>query len=58
MLLKNLMSLEAGDVLSFDYPLAKEVDLHINGMHKFGGHIVAAGNKRAFQIKSERKLPQ
>jgi flagellar motor switch protein FliM len=58
MLLKNLIKLEAGDVLSFDYPLAREVDLHINGMHKFGGHIVAAGNKRAFQIKSEHKLPQ
>jgi flagellar motor switch protein FliM len=57
-LLKNLMNLEVGDVLSFDYPLTKEVDLNINGMHKFAGHIVAAGNKRAFQIKSERKVPQ
>lgn len=58
MLLRNLMNLETGDVLSFDYPLAKEVDLQINGMHKFAGHVVAAGNKRAFQIKSEHKHPE
>ncbi len=58
MLLRNLMNLEAGDVLSFDYPLGKEVDLHINGMHKFAGHVVTSGNKRAFQVKSERKVAE
>jgi flagellar motor switch protein FliM len=57
MLLRNLMDLEAGDVLSFDYPLGKEVDLQINGIQKFAGHIVTAGGKRAFQVKSERKRP-
>ncbi len=58
MLLRNLMNLEAGDVLSFDYPLGKEVDLQVNGMHKFAGHVVTAGNKRAFQVKTERKSPE
>lgn len=58
MLLRNLMNLEAGDVLSFDYPLTKEVDLQINGMHKFAGHVVSSGNKRGFQVKAEHKHPE
>ena len=51
MLLRDLLSIEPGDVVSFDHPLKKEVELELNGTSKFEGHIVAAGNKRAFQVK-------
>lgn len=55
MLLRDLLDLEPGDVLTFDHPLRKEVELELNGTPKFEGHIVAAGSKRAFQVK--RPLP-
>jgi flagellar motor switch protein FliM len=42
--------LDAGDVLAFDYPIGRMVDLVINGKGKYRGRIVSAGNKRAFQI--------
>lgn len=51
MLFGDLLSIEPGDVLTFDHLLGKEVELELNGTSKFKGHIVAAGNKRAFQVK-------
>jgi flagellar motor switch protein FliM len=51
MLLRDLLNMEPGDVVTFDHPLKKEVELELNGTPKFEGHIVAAGNKRAFQLK-------
>jgi flagellar motor switch protein FliM len=51
MLLRDLLDLEPGDVLTFDHPLRKEVELELNGTPKFEGHIVAAGSRRAFQVK-------
>jgi flagellar motor switch protein FliM len=53
MLFRDLLNIEPGDVLTFDHPLQKEVELDLNGMPRFKGHIVAAGNKRAFQVKRE-----
>src|SRR5579875_738417 len=53
MLFRDLLNIEPGDVLMFDHPLAKEVELELNGTSKFKGHVVAAGNKRAFQVKRE-----
>ncbi len=55
MLLEDLMSIETGDVLTFDHSLAKEIDLILNGTRKFTGHIVNAGRKRAFQVKNETR---
>lgn len=51
MLFGDLLNLEPGDVLTFDHPLGKELELELNGTPKFKGHVVAAGNKRGFQIK-------
>lgn len=53
MLFRDLLDIEPGDVLTLDYPLGKEVELELNGTPKFKGHVVAAGNKRAFQLKRE-----
>ena len=55
MLLRDLLEIEPGDVLTFDHPLSKEVELELNGTPKFEGHIVAAGNRRAFQVKRSRR---
>lgn len=46
----DLLDLSENDVLAFDYPIGRMVDLSINGKHKFRGRIVSTGNKRAFEI--------
>lgn len=47
---EDLMDLAEGDVLRFDYPVNRPVDLLINGRLKYHGQIVSNGRKRAFQI--------
>ncbi|MFM2125217.1 MAG: flagellar motor switch protein FliM [Acidobacteriota bacterium] len=47
---ESLLAMKEGDVLAFDYPVQKPLDLTFNGVHKFRGEIVAAGRKRAFQV--------
>ena len=51
--IENLLQLEEGDVLTFDYPLSKPIDLVVNGKVKFQGQIVAAGGKKGFFVKKE-----
>lgn len=55
MSVEDLLNLAEGDVLKFDFPIDRPVDLMINGTIKFHGHIVNAGHKKAFRI-SEPKL--
>jgi flagellar motor switch protein FliM len=52
---EDLMNLNEGDVLTFDYPIERTVDLTVNGKQKFRGHVVSTGRKRAFQIDSLHK---
>jgi flagellar motor switch protein FliM len=54
--LSDLMDLKEDDLLTFDYPIGRYVDLSINGRLKFRGHIVTTGGKRAFQIEEAHKL--
>jgi len=48
--LKALLDLQAGDVLAFDYPLDRALDLMVNGKLKYAGGVVAEGTKRALEI--------
>ncbi len=50
MLLKDLMNVTAGDVISLGYPVSRPLDLHLNGTRKFFGQVVSKGTKRGFQI--------
>jgi flagellar motor switch protein FliM len=45
-----LLDLQDGDVLVFDYPLGRPVNLMLNGKLKFQGEVVRLGGKRALQI--------
>jgi len=56
MLLRDLLNIEAGDVIVLDYPLNREIDLHLNESRKFTGHIIATNNKRSFQVKQPAEL--
>jgi len=53
---EDLMDLKEEDVLSFDYPVGRVVDLCINGKLKFRGRIVSTGRKRAFEVEETFKL--
>jgi len=46
----TLLDLREGDVLAFDYPMERPVDVEVNGKLKYSGEIVSLGRKRAFQI--------
>ena len=52
---EDLMDLKEEDVLTFDYPVGRVVDLCINGKLKFRGRVVSTGRKRAFQIDETYK---
>lgn len=50
LLLRDLMSLEEGDVLSFEYPAARPLDLALSGRTKYHGEMVNAGHHAAFRV--------
>ena len=52
-MLEDLLAVETGDVLTFDYNTRREVDFIMNGRLKFQGNIVQEGHKRAFRVNHE-----
>ena len=46
----SLLDLAAGDVLVFDYPVGKAVDVMVNSKLKYRGEIVTSGRKRALEV--------
>ncbi len=50
LLLRDIMNLEEGDVLSFQVPAGRPLDLMINGKKKYNGEIVCAGHRAAFRV--------
>jgi flagellar motor switch protein FliM len=55
LLLRDLVNLEAGDVLSFEFPTARPLDLTLNGRIKYLGEIVDAGRRTAFRVTERVK---
>jgi flagellar motor switch protein FliM len=53
-LLRDLMNLEEGDVLSFDFPASRPLDLALNGQKKYLGEIVNSGRRSAFRVIDRR----
>lgn len=51
----ELLEMKTGDVLAFDFPLERPLDLMINGQLKYRGEIVSSGNKRAFRAQEPAK---
>ena len=49
---EQMIQLGDGDLLAFDYPIDKPVDLLINGSLKFQGRILTNGRKRMFEIET------
>jgi len=47
----ELLALSEGDVLAFDYPLTKPVDMMVNGKLKYRGDVIATTRKLAFEVR-------
>jgi flagellar motor switch protein FliM len=47
---ETLLEMKEDDVLVFDYPVERPVELMVNGKLKYRGEVVTSGRKRAFQI--------
>lgn len=50
LLLRDLVNLECGDVVSFEYPSNRALTMTLNGKEKFNGEMVASGRRAAFRI--------
>ncbi len=47
---RDLLNLKMDDVLSFDHPVQRPMNVIFNGRRKYLGHIVATGRKRAVEL--------
>jgi flagellar motor switch protein FliM len=54
---QDLLRLEEGQLLTFDHPVGRPVELEVNGCRKFSGHVVTTGRKRAFQVEEMHVAP-
>jgi len=50
--IRDLISLEAGDVLIVDHPAKSLLALQVNGIHKYQGRLINARGKMAFAVES------
>jgi flagellar motor switch protein FliM len=48
---ETLLDLKEGDVLAFDHPVDRVLDITVNGKLKYQGEVVSTGRKRAFHIQ-------
>jgi flagellar motor switch protein FliM len=48
---RDLLDLDVGDCLKFDYMIEKRIDCLVNGVGKFKGHVIDCNNKRAFTVE-------
>jgi len=53
LLVRDLLALEEGDVLSFDYPIRRPIYCTVNGRTKFAGVVGTAGRKRVFKVQDK-----
>jgi flagellar motor switch protein FliM len=56
-LLRDLINLDEGDVLNFEYPASRPLDLLLSGQTRYRGEMVSAGRRTAFRI-NERVAEQ
>jgi len=48
---ETLLDLKEGDILAFDHPVDRVLDITVNGRLKYQGEVVTTGRKRAFHIQ-------
>lgn len=51
---RDLLALEEGTLLGFDYPVSRPLELRLNGAARFTGQVVSTGRRRACLIEGIR----
>jgi flagellar motor switch protein FliM len=51
----DLLDMEEGHLLTFDYPVERSIELLINGMRRYTAQVVTTGRKRACLVENIRK---
>src|SRR5947207_15993980 len=46
---EDLLDISVGDVLTFDYPVARPLNLTVNGVLKFRGNVISTGRNRTIE---------
>jgi flagellar motor switch protein FliM len=54
--MRDLLGLSEGQLLTFDYPLERPVELLVNGTPKFTAQMVTTGRKRACLVENSRPV--
>jgi flagellar motor switch protein FliM len=54
LLVRDLLDLCEGNLLTFDHPVTRPLDLFVNGQAKFKGQIVTNGRRRVFEVSEVR----
>ena len=55
LLLRDLVDLECGDIVSFEYPAVTPLTMTLNGTEKFRGEMVGSGRRAATVGKRARR---
>ena len=51
---RDLLDLREGNLLTFDFPVSRPIELTVNGAHKFAAQVVSTGQKRACVVELVR----
>jgi flagellar motor switch protein FliM len=51
---RDLLELREGNLLTFDFPVDRPIELTVNGAQKFTGQVVSTGKKRACLVELVR----
>ena len=54
---RNILRMQVGDVIAFDYPAARPIEVLLNGKPKFEAHLATVGNKKAVRLASDALRP-
>jgi len=55
--IRDLLELSEGQLLVFDFPSDRPIELLVNGVHRYSAQLVSTGRKRACQIEQIKKIP-
>jgi flagellar motor switch protein FliM len=48
---RDVLDLSEGDILTFDFPVSRPIDLLVNNRRKFSGSLLSTGQKKAIRIE-------
>ncbi|MDZ7637943.1 MAG: flagellar motor switch protein FliM [Bryobacterales bacterium] len=55
---RNILKMQVGDVIAFDYPATRPIQVLLNGKPKFEAHLATSGNKKAVRLRSASQRPE